>query len=153
MTAMGVIGDVALVQHVEQGVAVLDHLVEHGGEGREVDGDAGEGVEHADGGGALVEEDDEAVGEAHDPVATELREADTEAPGRAGVEEGDLAGVVGAGGVAVAQRDPRARAEQVLPQGGVARRGRARAPAGADGSECNVVHHVAGEHPAGDEAG
>ncbi|KAB8106180.1 hypothetical protein EE612_040412 [Oryza sativa] len=88
MTAMGVIGDVALVQHVEQGVAVLDHLVEHGGEGREVDGDAGEGVEHADGGGALVEEDDEAVGEAHDPVATELREADTEAPGRAGVEEG-----------------------------------------------------------------
>ena len=38
-------------------------------EGREVDGDERQGVEHADGGGALAQEDEEAVAEADDPVA------------------------------------------------------------------------------------
>jgi hypothetical protein len=47
--------------------------VEDGDEGREVDHDSREGMEHPDGGGALVEKDDESVCEAYDPVALELR--------------------------------------------------------------------------------
>jgi hypothetical protein len=86
--------------------------VEGGGEGREVDHGAREGVDHADGRLAPVQEDEEAVGEADDPVGAELGEADAQAVRRARVEEDDLAaGAFQGRRVAVAERDPAARAE------------------------------------------
>jgi hypothetical protein len=54
--------------HVEDGVPVADRGVVHGDEGREVDGDPREGMQHPDGDGALVHEDDEPLREADDPV-------------------------------------------------------------------------------------
>jgi hypothetical protein len=65
------------------------------------------------------------------------------------VEEGDLAGVVRAHRVAAEERDPAPRPEPVVPQGGVARGGRAGAPAGAGAAEGDVVHHVRAQHPPG----
>ena len=111
-------------------------------------------MQHADLGGALVHEDEKAVGKANDPVFPELREEDAEAPGRARMEEDDFAGIVWADGVAVTQSNPAARAEAGIPESGIPRRGRAGAPAGADGAEDDVINHVvvAGQEPAGDEA-
>jgi hypothetical protein len=137
--------------HVEDGVPVPDRIVEHGDEGREVDHDSCEGMQHPDGDGALVHEDDEPLGEADDPVVSELRQADAEASGRARVEHGDLAAVVRADPVAVAEGDPVAWEEVRSTEGGVARVARAGAPAGADGAEDDVVYHVAGQQQAGDE--
>lgn len=55
--------------------------MEDGGEGREVQEEASEGVQHTDNGGALVQQDEEAVREFDDPVVVELRQANAEAPG------------------------------------------------------------------------
>lgn len=68
------------------------------------------------------------------------------------VEEGDLAGIVRADRVTIVERDvPAERAEVRATQGGVARGGRAGAPAGVDNAEGDVVHHVPGQHPRPDE--
>lgn len=74
-------------------------------------------MDHADDGGAFVQQDDEAVGEADDPVAPEVGEADAQAARRARVEEGDLAGTVQGRRVSVAERNPAARAELRFAQG------------------------------------
>lgn len=84
-------------------------------------------------------------------MVPELRQVDTEAPGRPRVEEADLTGVVRAYPVAVAEGDPAARQEVRFAQGGIARVARAAAPAGADGPEDDVVHHVAGQQAASDK--
>lgn len=108
-------------------------------------------MEDADGVVALVEEDEEAGADGDDPVSGEVTDADAEAAAGGGLEEGDLAGVVRAHGVAVAERDPAARGEVVVgaEEWGV----RAGAPVGAGGAEADVVHHVAGDqHPLGHEA-
>ena len=91
------------------------------GKREEVEEDASERVQDTDGGGAFVEQDEEAVREPDDPVAAELRQADAEAPAGGRVEEVDLAGVGRADAVAVAESDPAARAEANVPQRGVAR--------------------------------
>lgn len=133
------------------GLQLLDHVVEDGGDGREVDGDAGEGVEDAEGGGVLVDEDEEAVREADDAVALELWQGDAEAPGGGRVEEGHRARVGRADAVAVAERDPAKRAEARVPEGGVARAGRRRAPPRAHTEEGDVVQHVDAQQPCRDE--
>ena len=91
------------------------------GKREEVEEDASERVQDTDGGGAFVEQDEEAVREPDDPVAAELRQADAEAPAGGRVEEGGLAGVGRVDAVAVAESDPAARAEANVPQRGVAR--------------------------------
>ena len=73
--------------HPGAGLLLLDHAVEDGGDRREVDGDAGEGVQDANGGGVLVDQDDETIRKADDAVALELRQADAQAPAGGGVEE------------------------------------------------------------------
>ena len=98
----GVLGHAHGGSHPGAGQLVLDHVVQDGGDGREVDGNAGEGMQDADGGGSLVEQDEEAVGEADDAVAAELQQADADAPAGGGAEEGDLACVGRAHAVAVA---------------------------------------------------
>jgi hypothetical protein len=108
-------------------------------------------VEHPDFVLALVEEDGEAGAEGNDPVAAEAAVADAETAAGGGLEEGNLAGVVRAHRVAVAERGPAARGEVLVADevGGV----RAGAPDGADGAEGDVVDHVAGDqHMFGDEA-
>lgn len=85
----GVLGHAHGGSHPGAGQLVLDHGHDDGADGREVDGDAGEGMQDADGGGSLVEQDEEAVGEADDAVAAELRQADADAPAGGGAEEGD----------------------------------------------------------------
>jgi hypothetical protein len=92
--------------HAEEGVAGAPDDAEGAREAGEVEEHgAGEGVEDADGGLALVEQDEEAGAEGDDPAAAEA-EAHAEAAARGGLEEGDLIGVVRARRVAVAERGP-----------------------------------------------
>jgi hypothetical protein len=72
---------------------VLDQVAEDGREWWEVHERMVNGCRKVDGGGGLVEQDEEAVSEADGLMVLELGQADTEARAGGRVHKGDLAGV------------------------------------------------------------
>ena len=141
--------------HAEETLFFIFHAYDDAkgrGHGRDIEVGPGEGVEQANNGVALVDQDEEAAAEGDDPVAPEFRrEAGAEAPSRAELDEGDLECVVRARLAAVVERDPAARAKVMVLLLRAAREVRAGAPAGAGRAEGDVVDPVE-PHPLGDEA-
>ena len=130
-----------------------NQMVEDGRKGREVNEDTGEWMQDTDSGGALVEQDEEAISEADDPVVLELGQTDMEAPAGGRVEEGDLAGISWAYAIAVTEGDPAARTEAGFLQREIAGAGGEGTPVRAHSAEAHVIRHVLRQQLLGDDAG
>jgi hypothetical protein len=123
-------------------------LREEGGERREIDNVAGEGMEYADRGVVVSLQDEEAIDGVEHAVVLEQRDVDADEGARVEVEEADVAvqlGVARVEAVALGQHHPAPRMEAWVDDAAAARGRCAGSPGGAHGTEADVVQQVAGQ--------
>jgi len=123
-------------------------LREEGGERREIDNVAGEGMEYADRGVVVSLQDEEAIDGVEHAVVLEQRDVDADEGARVEVEEADVAvqlGVARVEAVALGQHHPAPRMEAWVDDAAAARGRSAGSPSGANSTKADVVQQVAGQ--------